>query len=193
MPRVTAKKIEELNKAYAFVSSPKFTDTLNSLSEYLGNIGFRSEQVSDLIEISPKQYLIGDYFGYLKVQLTSTPIVENSNHSVFNKIKIDSSDNSIIFLSQISEIEKDELIKTVADNIDKENIELAYAQLNPLNQSNPHHKGLQYLNCSLILRRVPDFDEEVLIRKDWNLATCDPKFSEQEFPVKNRCRYEGID
>lgn len=196
MPRVTAKKTEELNKAYAFVSSPKFTDTLNSLSEYLGNIGFRSEQVSDLIEVSPKQYLIGDYFGYLKVQLTSVPIIENSNHSVFNKIKIDNSDNSIIFLSQISEIEKDELIKTISDNIDKENIEKVYSQLKSAESiKSPSQRGEVFTVPQLFIDFEGEsriFDEEVLIRKDWNLATCDPKFSEQEFPLKTDAGMKGL-
>lgn len=196
MPRVTAKKTEALNKAYAFVSSPKFTDTLNSLKEYLGNIGFRSEQVSDLIEISPLQYSISDYFGYPKVSLSSNVDLKNLSPGIFNKIKHDDSDNSIIFLSAISEAEKEELIKNIQDALDKENIEQVYLDLKPSGTTkSPSQRGEVFTVPQLFIefdgnRRL--FDEEVLVNKNWNLAECDFTFNEEEFPLKTDAGSAGL-
>lgn len=188
MPNVKPKKMEDLNKAYAFVSSPRFSETLNSLTEYLGNIGFRAGQISDLITIRSASPTFEDYFGNLKVRLSSKLESENIEQSLQSKVVFDSSDNSLIFLNKITSFEKETLCSLVLEATDKENIEKAYQELLAReSRKSPSQKGEVFKVPQLFIEFGLEsrlFDEEVLIRKDWNLAKCDHRLSEVEFPVK---------
>jgi len=197
MPKVKRKENEDLNKAYAFVSSASFYNTANSLQDSLVSAGFTAAEASDLIEVAPTQYTLGKFFGNIQVEVKKTPDVSKLDSSIQNKIEIDEEKKSIVIKEEISEDEKDAIINSLENDDDKEKIEKVFIEIKKLTNriSSPQRQGKEFAVPQLLINFEGDFtvfDEEVLLPQDWNLAQCEKNLLEEEFPTKVDSGTKGL-
>ena len=197
MPNVKRKEKNELNKAYAFVSSDSFYNTAKNLQDSLISAGFTSAEASDLIEVAPAQLTLGKFFGNIQVEVTSLPNISNLDSNIKNKIEIDSETKSIVIKEEITEEEKDAIKNTLTNKSDKEKIEQAYQEIKSFigKTSSPQKQGNVFSVPQLLIDFDGEFrvfDEEVLLPADWNLATCDKTLSDEEFSTQVDSGTKGL-
>ncbi len=197
MPKVKRKEKDELNRAYAFVSSDSFYNTANNLKDSLIQAGFTSAEVSDLIEVAPAQLALGKFFGNVQVKLSNIPDITALDESIKSKIEVDRESKSIIFKEEITESDKEAIINSLSNENDKQAIEKVYREIKSFNRilTSPKRQGKILSVPQLLINfdgELRVFDEEVLLPSDWNLAVCDKVLSEQEFPTKVDSGTKGL-
>ncbi|MBX2974739.1 MAG: DEAD/DEAH box helicase family protein [Ignavibacteriaceae bacterium] len=189
MPNVKRKEMNELNKAYAFVSADSFYNAAKNLQDSLISAGFTSAEAVDLIEIAPAQFTLGKFFGNIQLEVKELPDLSGLDETIKNKIEIDHETKSIVIKEDITEDEKDALKNRLTAESDKEKIEQAYQEIKLFinKTTSPHKRGKVFSVPQLLIDFDGEFrvfDEEVLLPADWNLATCDKTLTEEEFPTK---------
>lgn len=197
MPNVKRKEKNELNKAYAFVSSDNFYNTAKNLQDSLINAGFTATEVSDLIEIAPTQFILGKFFGNIQVGITNIPDTSDLDTSIKNKIAFDTETKSIIIKEEITEEDKEAIKNILPNESDKEKVEQAYQEIKIFSGkfTSPRKQGKVFLVPQLLIDFDGEFrvfDEEVLLPSDWNLAACGKSLSDDEFPTKVDSGTKGL-
>lgn len=197
MPNVKRKEKNELNKAYAFVSSDSFYNTAKNLQDSLIDAGFTAKEASDLIEVAPTQFTLGKYFGNIQVELTKLPDIANLDTALKNKIEIDSETKSIVIKKEITEEEKEAIKNTLTSESDKEKIEKVFQEIKSFigKKVSPQKQGKVFSVPQLLFDIDGEFrvfDEEVLLPPDWNLVDCDKTLTDEEFPIKVDSGKKGI-
>lgn len=197
MPKVQRKDREELNRAYAFVSSDSFYNTAKNLKDSLVESGFTSVEASELIEISQKQLSIAPLFGNAKISLTSAFDETKLSPELKNKIVFNNNEKTIILKETITESEKEEIKSIAKSETDKEVIEKTYQELKSYWHSvqSPYKQGIKFSVPQLLIDFDGEwrpFDDEVLLLPDWNLASCDSNISDSELPIKVDAGQKGL-
>lgn len=197
MPNVKRKGKNELNKAYAYVSSDSFYNTAKNLQDSLISAGFTSAEASDLIEVAPAQFTLGKFFGNIQVEVTELPDLSGLDTIVKNKIDIDTETNSIVIKEEISEDEKEAIKNILTSESDKEKIEQAYQEIKSFigKATSPQKQGKVFSVPQMLIDFDGEFrvfDEEVLLPTNWNLAACDKTLSNDEFPTKFDSGTKGL-
>ncbi len=197
MPKVQRKNREELNRAYAFVSSDSFYNTAKNLKDSLVESGFTSVEASELIEISQKQLSFAPLFGNAKIPLSSTFNETELSSELKNKIVFDKKEKTIILKETITESEKEEIKAIAKSESDKEVIEKTFQELKSYSRSvqSPFKQGKKFSVPQLLIEFDGEwrpFDDEVLLLPDWNLAKCDSNISDAELPIKVEAGLKGL-
>lgn len=197
MPKVQRKDREELNRAYAFVSSDSFYNTAKNLKDSLVESGFTSVEASELIEISQKQLSLAPLFGNAKIPLSSSFDDSKLSPELKNKIVFDKDEKTIILKEIITESEKEEIKSIAKSESDKEVIEKTYQELKSYSHSvqSPYKQGKKFSVPQLLIEFDGEwrpFDDEVLLLPDWNLAKCDSNISDAELPIKVDAGQKGL-
>ncbi|MDD5608919.1 MAG: hypothetical protein PHY57_10430 [Ignavibacterium sp.] len=197
MPKVQRKERQELNRAYAFVSSDSFYQTAINLRDSLVQSGFTAAVVSDLIEVSPQQITFGPLFTNTRIHISTVPDETKLSEEVKNKIEYSPEEKAIILKSDISEQDKEEIKTSLKSEEDKAKVDEVYEEILLLSKQKlpPSKQGKVFKLPQLFIdfegeKRI--FDEEVLLPADWNLAKCEYTLSESEFPVKVDAGLKGI-
>ncbi|MDD3437384.1 MAG: DEAD/DEAH box helicase family protein [Candidatus Gastranaerophilales bacterium] len=197
MPNVKRKEKNELNKAYAFVSSDSFYNTAKNLQDSLISAGFTSAEAADLIEVAQAQFTLGKFFGNIQVEVDNLPDLSGLDTIVKNKIDIDTETKSIVIKENITEDEKEAIKNTLTSESDKEKIEKAYQEIKSFigKTTSPQKQGKVFSVPQLLIDFDGEFrvfDEEVLLPPDWNLAACDKTLTDEEFPTKVDSGTKGL-
>jgi type III restriction enzyme len=197
MPKVQRKSREELNRAYAFVSSDSFYNTAKNLKDSLIDSGFTSVEASELIEISQKQLSLSPLFGNAKISLTTAFDEAKLSSELKNKIVFDKEGNTITFKETITESEKEEIKSFANSEADKAIIEKTFLELKTYSNSldSPLVKGKKVLVPQLLIEFDGEwrpFDDEVLLLPDWSLEKCSFEISEEELPIKVDAGQTGL-
>ena len=197
MPKVQRKNKEELNRAYAFVSSDSFYNTAKNLKDSLIDSGFTSVEASELIEISQRQLSFAPLFGNVKIQLSASFDESKLSEAVKDKIVFDSVEKTITLKESITESEKDEIKSIAKSENDKEVIEQTFQELKSYSNKgqSPYIQGKKFSVPQLLINFDGEwrpFDEEVLLLPGWNLAKCDSNFSDSELSIKVDSGQKGL-
>lgn len=197
MPKVQRKGREELNRAYAFVSSDSFYNTAKNLKDSLVESGFTSVEASELIEINKRQLSLAPLFGNAKIPLTSAFDETKLSSELKNKIVFDKDEKTIILKETITESEKEEIKSIAKSESDKEVIEKTFQELKSYSHSvqSPYKQGKKFSVPQLLIEFDGEwrpFDDEVLLLPDWNLAKCDSNISNSELPIKVDAGQKGL-
>jgi len=197
MPKVQRKNKEELNRAYAFVSSNSFYNTAQNLRDSLVDSGFTSVEASDLIQISPNQLSFAPLFGNVQFQLSNSLDESKLSEELKNKIKVDNEEKTITLKDNITEAEKDEIKAVVNSEKDKEVIEKTFQELKSYANKgqSPFSQGKKFSIPQLLIDFDGEwrpFDDEVLLLPDWNLVKCDTTFSDSELSIKVDAGQKGL-
>ncbi|MFH0991297.1 MAG: DEAD/DEAH box helicase family protein [bacterium] len=198
MPKVTPKKFEELNRAYAFVYSKDFYEAANNLTDSLTRCGFEPDDAQRFLEIKNSQEELGKiFFGQLTRTLIVVPERDTLSRELRAKIEIDKKENTITLLHPISEVERDQLLDAMQLEEDKAVVEQMYRSVNhiPTTYTSPAKLGEKFAVPQLLIEFDGDmrpFDEEVLVPTSWNLARCNAELTEIEFPIMVEAGTKGL-
>lgn len=197
MPKVKRKAREELNRAYAFVSSDSFYNTARNLTDSLIDSGFTSVEAAELLEISQKQLSLAPLFGNVKIQISSNFDESKLTPELKNKIEYNTEEKTIVLKETISENEKEEIKSSVKSESDKDIIEKTFQELKSFSHIglSPVRQGKKFTVPQLLIEFDGEwrpFDDEVLLLSDWNLAKCASHFSEAELPIRVDAGQTGL-
>lgn len=197
MPKVQRKEKQELNCAYAFVSSDSFYQTAKNLQDSLIESGFTAKEASELIEVNPQQFSFGPLFTNTRIHVSTIPDESKLSVEVKNKIEYSPEEKAIILKSDITEKDKEEIKSSLKSGEDRAKVDEIYEEILLLSKQKlpPSKQGKVFKLPQLFIdfegeKRI--FDEEVLLPADWNLAKCDHTLTESDFPVKVDAGLKGI-
>ena len=195
LPYCKEQSIHELNRAYAFVSSPNFAEAARGLVDALVDNGFERQEAQDFIR--PVQQALGgfDYGSVTRipqaktVTLTEVPNPERLSSAVREKITIDPTEKSITIKAVLSTDEEREVkdLLILADAREawtkaarehrNEAAEIA---------KSPSERGIPFevpVLCIMWEGNAEVFEEDHLTQEGWDLAHLDPRLTDAEFAL----------
>lgn len=201
LPNAQKKIYSELNKAYAYVSSQRFSDTVASLKDALVENGFeRYEAESVIVNPEPELNLFNPEFFISEESIEEIPELTNLSQNVKDKITIDTSENKIKYSGLMTEEEKEELKSCFETESGKNAVDSIFEQTKKI----PVFEFDEAITRSEIERqKVPFnvpylaykqgelfkiFEESIFINRLWEIADCDPKLTEEEFSTNSTQR-----
>lgn len=197
MPNIQRKQNDELNYAYAFVSSDNFYSTAKNLQDSLVQVGFSKGELLNFIKTSPQQPSFNNFFGYHNIGLSKPLDISKLSTALQNKVEFNSDDNSLVFKNVFNETEKEEIKSLLEDKQSQQVLEDVYESLQRFHGTKkaPSQSGEVFSIPQLLINFDNEnriFDEEVLLPREWNLAKCDAKLSNTEFPPKIDAGTKGL-
>ena len=189
MPYARRKQNQELNEAYAFVTSNDFQATVESLRDGLVKNGFERQEAKDLIQ-SPEEDLQEAIFGQgQSIQFTSPemPEIEAVPDSLRSKIEITPEAHAITLKGSFTAQQSDAAVALFKTDEGKNAVRTALAM-----HRSPQRKRIKSPAEQGELFRVPllairqgdlwePFEETHLLQGEWRLLDRSFQLSEQEF------------
>jgi type III restriction enzyme len=199
MPGAKRKTQQELNEAYAFVTSSNFQSTVESLRDGLVKNGFERQETKDLIH-AEEESTTGTFFEQDSVITFTSPEIpelDSVPSNLANKIEMAPETDSItikeILTPKLVEVFQN-LFKTEAG---KEAAHQAVArQHSPIKVKvkSPAELGMLFKVPILTIRQGElwePFEETHLLQGDWRLLDYSPELSETEFNKPERTAQGG--
>lgn len=189
MPYARRKHLQELNEAYAFVTSNNLQATVESLRDGLVKNGFERQETRDLIH-SVEEIGQEDLFHQLSsIQFTSPeiPDPESIPASLQNKIEIAPEVQAITLKGGFSASQVETLVGIFKTEEGKKTIRFALLRQRspqPKRAKSPSEQG-ELFHVPLLAIRQGDlweqFEETHLLQGDWRLLDYSSELKEQDF------------
>lgn len=189
MPGATRKTHQELNEAYAFITSTDFQTTVESLRDGLVRNGFERQETKDLIH-SPEEPGQDDLFTLaagLTFSAPELPAPEAIPAGLENKVEIAPETGTITLKGNFSAKQAQELESAFQTQEGKESIRQALSRLKAPRiprQKSPSELG-ELFRVPLLALRQGDlwepFEETHLLQGDWRLLDYPAELNEAEF------------
>lgn len=192
LPQARWKKNPALNRAYAFAASPRFIEAATALKDALVENGFEKMEAQDLVvheEAPPLQFSPGPLFERSSERVTERPDFSLLEKPLLAKVEYDEKSGTISVTGSITQEEKEALQHRFTNPQDREAIERIYL-LKSGEQATAAAREKERPKFSVPLLAIRDgerleFLEESYFRDiEWNLAECDPRLSDGEFPAE---------
>lgn len=193
MPYAQKRKISALNKAYAYVLSPKFGDAAECIVSKLGDKGFSDEEAQSVVEQIP---VSNDLFSSNpqsnKVILKQENIVKTSD--VPESIKVQKESNgaqSLVFTAQTTQADIDK-IKPMLDENARYELDNKFANYQKVqNEESPAKNGEKFVVPQMQVELQGELelaDPEIVFEYfDWDLNEFAPyQLSEAEFKISKQ-------
>jgi type III restriction enzyme len=194
LPKAKWKVHGELNMAYAFVTSERFSDAANSLTDALVQNGFERQEARDLItEIRfPSMGSLFDESGMslddsVTVTVPEAPKLEGISDKVAEKISFDPGVRTITFLGVMDDVDRVELKKCFSTIEGKAAVERIYMRTRGLSvegKRSPSERGGIFSIPVLAFKQgsiFEQFEETHFLDIPWHLSKCNTKLTEREF------------
>ena len=188
LPQVTWKKNADLNNAYAFATSQRFTDAANSLTDALVEGGFAKFEAQRMVEPAPGlPFTPGE--GPLFSQPVTEPVAEAPDLSALpkelkTKVRFESGKMQVVYVGPpMQEPEKKALQECFEKPEDKQAVEKLFLKSNG-KPSWPAALELPFRVPRLVVRVDGQLElfEDQFLAAPWDLADCDALLDEKEFP-----------
>lgn len=189
MPGAKRKTQQELNEAYAFVTSTNFQETIESLQDGLVKNGFERQETTDLIH-APEEPNVNDLFSFpssITFTAPELPEPEAIPASVVNKVEIISEAGAITLRGNFTDRQVETLEEAFRTRAGKDAVRQAIAQLRAPKmgrQKAPSELGELFRVPLLALRQGElwePFEETHLLQGDWRLLDYSCELNENEF------------
>jgi type III restriction enzyme len=186
LPNVTWKKREELNHAFAFVTSQQFTEAANALTDALVDSGFERFEAKTMVKpYQPQDLDLGPLFRTEVVEIVSEkPDLAQLPKELKQNIRYVPEKKQIVYNGPaITTKEKEELQKTVSSEADKQAIERLYLKSHG-KPVYPAALGEKLVVPMLSVRQGEQLElfEDQFREAPWNLTDFNPLLTEDEFP-----------
>lgn len=188
LPKASLKNNDELNLAYAFVSSPHFSIAANSLTDALVQNGFERQEAKDLIvQKIPVQTSIPIELPAVKVELPEIPEIKELPESVRGKVTLDLAGKQIVFRKPITESERDELINCFKTEAGKAAVEEGYQKIRKAQIHStgfPSERGVDFSVPVLALRQsgiFEAFEETHFLDHPWSILKSECSLTDNEY------------
>ena len=195
LPYCKPRNVEDLNKAYAFVSSSNFADAAQNLVDALVENGFNRQEAQDFIKpAEPTQPGFG--FQYRQrtplpkvITLSEVPNPEHLSNKLRDKIDIDQENKTItlkhvLYGDEETEVKNLLVAHDVKDAWVRE-VRRFNAEVMEIFKS-PSESRRPFDIPALCIKRGEQlelFEEDHLLEKGWDLNSYDPKLTSQEFNI----------
>lgn len=192
LPDCRERTIDNLNRAYAFVSSRNFAEAANNLVDALVENGFNKLEAKEFITYSQPQFDILTISKTLRtpppkrVDLPEVPRVERLSPEVLDKVEIDH-DNKTITIKEVLSYEEEQEIKNSLMMQDSQKV-WSDAVREHRDEAmgivrSPSEKGVPFTVPLMCVRRegkLELFDEDQLMEKGWEIENYDPRLTNEE-------------
>ena len=202
LPKAAWKNNEELNMAYAFVTSQQFYQAANVLTDALIQNGFERQEAKELIVRAPQmEPTLFDknnlFMSSLTVDVPEKPAEVRLTPEVEKRARFNIEDGKITFDGVMKKEHRDELKACFSTEEGKACIDYIYRVSNglPLEDRNtPAEKGASFSIPILAIKQgdlFEQFEETHFLDHEWSLSECDAFLSEQEYSAKRTGTQRG--
>ena len=186
LPRAQAKRRPELNRAYAFATSPHFDEAARALTDALVENGFERQEVKDLVTLPPAETDL-PLFRPLAVSfaVARPPSLQGLAPHLAAKVSYDAANVTLTVKESLTPDEVYALKACFSDLASQQAVENACqpAVIEPPTRP----AGREKLSIPLLAIKQGDFfeqfEETCFLDHPWNLAKRDPYLSEEDFPT----------
>ncbi len=203
MPYAKARQHEDLNAAYAFVSSPSWSNAVTKLTDCLVNMGFDKSEAYEYTK-EPQGGLFGDSFTSseptIKIELKEK--IDTSSFDMVEKknIKQTSLDNGSYSLEIQNPLPQtcEKIRSQIKDKTTQKEFDLRVQKFNNTKEENksPCDKGLQFsipYLCININNQTLIANKENMLPDGWRLSSFDAILDEDEFSLSRAALRVAID
>jgi type III restriction enzyme len=190
LPKVTWKNHADLNNAYAFATSQRFTDAANSLTDALVESGFAKFEAQRMIEPAkglPFSDVGGPLFSQPVIEgVTTAPDLAPLPKDLKTKVRFEPAKMQVVYVGPpMRETEKKALQECFKKPEDKAAVEKLCLKSNG-KPCWPAAMGEQLKVPSLAVRVDGQLElfEDQFLAAPWNLADCDALLDDKEFPAQ---------
>lgn len=190
LPQVTWKKNADLNNAYAFATSQRFTDAANSLTDALVEGGFAKFEAQRMVEPAPGLPFTpgeGPLFSQPVIEpVTAAPDLSPLPKELKGKVRFEPGKMQVVYVGPpMQESEKKALQQCFGKPEDKLAVEKLCLKSNG-KPCWPAALGAPLKVPCLAVRVDGQLDlfEDQFLAAPWDLADCDALLDEKEFPAR---------
>ncbi|RPI59108.1 MAG: restriction endonuclease subunit R, partial [Planctomycetaceae bacterium] len=198
LPNVTWKKNTNLNNAYAFAVSQRFTDAANSLTDALVESGFAKFEAQRMIEPDkglPFPAQDGPLFNQKVIEaVTAAPDIAPLPKELKAKVTFDPEKMQVVYVGPpMQESEKKALQKCFKKPEDRQAVEKLCLKSNgkscwPAALGEP----LNVPRLAVMVDGQLELFEDQFLAAPWDLADCDALLDEKEFPIQQGDDQVGV-
>lgn len=194
LPNASKKKYDELNKAYTYVSSQRFSDTVRSLTDALVENGFEKFEAETLImPPTPEPDLFDPDFFVSEEVIEEEPDLTELPEPLKKKITYDQKEKKIKYRGLMSEEEKREFKKCFNTDEGKKAVEglfnqtqeIPFFEISTSSETIEQPKQKTLFKVPYLAYKQGDlfkvFEESLFIDSSWEIAECSPELSEEDF------------
>ncbi len=199
MPYAERREKEELNKAYAFVSSVSWPNAVAKLCDKLTNMGFDETEIDNSILPEQKTFDFGEQHLIPEQVFTSNIKLEKFTEDEKKLLKVETLDNGQCSIKISPELSQ-EILEKVEKNIKKSDVQEFYRTVHfvkkQIVQLSPSEKGEQIEIPQLKLFIDGEWElaeKEVFLSNGWNLLDYPAMFEDGEFDIRDDGRTVEID
>jgi type III restriction enzyme len=203
MPKAARKQTPELNLAYAYIASPNFVETLNTLADALVENGFEKQEAAQLIS-QPRAEDFGPLFSYratsgqsFAFKVSEAPTLEKLPGELAGKVKYDRKSQTLELDSTITAEE----IESMTTAFSSQKARLDFAQMATQEKARvvasaitPSERG-EVFSVPVLAYRQGDFleplEETHFLDFHWELPRA-PLLTEAEFTADRPDAKQGI-
>ncbi|MCC7431399.1 DEAD/DEAH box helicase family protein [bacterium] len=181
LPQAKSKTQKELNKAFVYVASSHFSDTLNSLADALVQNGVEKQEAKDLISykksVEQTEFNFSQTSIFPKITLVKIEEVleiETLPKEITNKFTFDREEKVLSFEGEMTETEKEILENAVSTPKAKKEIQKAFVELQQISfsQKSPSERGERLIVPVLSIKQgdfLEQLEETHFIEMGWDL------------------------
>ncbi len=198
LPGAFWKNHEDLNKAYAFVTSYNFTEVATTLSDALVQNGFEKQEAKDFIVPGEQEQeklpfeKVEIFMEQVSVKMSEEPEITKLSENTQKKVEFDKKNKKLTFKGEMSVEECEEIKAVCATDEGKSEVEqvyLAAASKSPKKKNlTPAEKNIPFEVPVLSIFKQGNlfepFEETHFLDYPWELANCDAFLSEKEYSAK---------
>jgi type III restriction enzyme len=194
LPKASWKNNEELNKAYAFATSPNFSEVANTLTDALVQNGFERQEAKDLIiqsKAEQQELPFEDskfFMDVVNVGIPEKPDLERLSEETRKKVSYNEKSQELSFKGEMSETEREEIKNICSSDESKQVIEVAYIISNrnktQEKADTPSEQKIPFSIPVLAIKQeglFEQFEETHFLDYPWDLRRCDSKLTEEEY------------
>lgn len=191
LPQVKRKTQEELNKAFVYVASTRFSETLNSLADALVQNGAEKLEAKELITYKKEEQTklpLGQtslFETRTKIEISEDFEFETLPKEITEKFSFDEEEKSLSFEGEMTETEKEILEKAVSTPKAKKEIQKAFEKTQKISfaKKSPSERGERLIVPVLSIKQgdfLEQLEENHFMEMGWDLLKCEadlPNFS----------------
>ncbi len=199
LPNAKKKNHQELNKAYAYVSSTKFAETLEALTDALIENGFEKFEAPLMIEPPTPEPDLFDFIVTSEI-VEEEPDLDDLPEEIKKKVTYQSESKTLEFTGSMSEEEKEKIEKCFKTEKGKKAVWNLFTKSRrkpspsdgtgePRPEFPKQQTKTTFSVPYLVYKsgeQIRIFEETIFLNTNWELATCDYKLSEEDFSLKHK-------
>ena len=195
LPRASSKQQEQLNRAYAMISSQRFVDTLNHLGEALIENGFEAIEASRFVTYEqPALTHLGPLFGASQVceKVPERPDLTKLDQALRERVIFDGELGTLTVSGHLVPSDRTALERCFVTSEGKMAVQRIYDSSRGIAAADriPAPMKVPAL-CIRVNGELEFFEESHFLEGPWDLAACDATLREGEFPSEVSAGAEG--